>query len=171
LEDILIVPYDAAWPERFAVEAVALRAMLPPGLVTRIEHFGSTAVPRLDAKPIIDILVGVRSLAEAKSDSIGPLEAAGYSYWRANPDPNRLFLVKGLPPNGPRTHHLHLVEAESEMWGRLLFRDYLREHNDEAARYAVLKRDLAARFSGDREAYTHGKTDYVTAVLAQARKS
>ncbi|MBD1865322.1 MULTISPECIES: GrpB family protein [Trichocoleus] len=76
----------------------------------------------------------------------------GYAYWLDNPDPEWMFFVKGLPPNGPRTHHLHMVEPDSVLWERLLFRDYLRKHADEAARYAQLKYHLAQRFFSDREA-------------------
>ena len=81
-----------------------------------------------------------------------------------------MFFVKGLPPNGPRTHYIHMVEPNSELWEHLLFRDYLRKHPDEAQRYAYLKRDLARRFATDREAYTSGKAEYVQSVIQKARQ-
>jgi GrpB-like predicted nucleotidyltransferase (UPF0157 family) len=167
MDDVVLVPYDAQWPDVFAQEAARVRHLLGD-LVTRVEHIGSTAVPGLHAKPIIDLLVGVRSLDQAKQQAVPVLEAVGYSYWRDNPEQERMFLVKGLPPNGPRTHHLHMVEPASMVWERVLFRDYLRSHPSEAQRYAQLKHELAAQFPHDREAYTDGKTMYIAAVLAKA---
>ncbi|WP_333366949.1 GrpB family protein [Microcoleus sp. AT3-D2] len=139
-------------------------------MITRVEHFGSTAVPGLAAKPIIDLLVGVRSLAKAKQVTVSQLETLGYAYWFDNPDRQRMFFVKGLPPNSPRTHHIHMVEPDSVLWERLLFRDYLCQHSDEVARYAQLKYDLAQRFSTDREAYTSSKAEYIESVMQKARQ-
>lgn len=167
-DDVVLMPYDGQWPHLFAQEAARVRHLLGD-LVTRVEHIGSTAVPGLDAKPIIDLLVGVRSLHEGEQQAVPPLEAIGYSYWRDNPNQERMFLVKGLPPNGPRTHHLHMVEPTSAEWERVLFRDYLRAHPDEAQQYAQLKHQLAAQFPYDREAYTDGKASYIVAVMAKAR--
>jgi GrpB-like predicted nucleotidyltransferase (UPF0157 family) len=123
-------------------------------------------VPGLAAKPIIDILIAVRSLAEAKARMIEPIRALGYIYWAENPKQDRMFFVKGMPPYGERrTHHIHITEPDGEMWQRRIpFRDYLRANPDEARRYEVLKRDLAARFPADRDAYTAAKTEYVEAV-------
>ncbi len=104
----------------------------------------------------------------AKQIAISPLKLLGYSYWQNNPDPQRMFFVKGLPPNSPRTHHIHMVEPDSVLWERLLFRDYLRQHPDEAAKYSQLKHHLAQRFKGDREAYTQGKTEYIKSVMKKA---
>ena len=102
--------------------------------------------------------------------AVGRLDALGYAFWWDNPKTDRLFFVKGLPPSAPqRTHHIHMTEIDGEMWQRLIFRDYLRAHPDEAARYAALKHDLATRHSQDREAYTDAKSDYVDGVLAKAR--
>ncbi len=166
MDDVELVAYDPDWPRQFAVEADRLRAVLDPALVIGIEHFGSTAVPGLIAKPIIDILIAVHSLARAKAEAIEPILGLGYVYWADNPKPDRMFFVKGMPPYGARrTHHVHITEPDGEMWRRRLpFRDYLRAHPDEAARYAALKRDLAQRHATDREAYTDAKTDYVAAV-------
>jgi GrpB-like predicted nucleotidyltransferase (UPF0157 family) len=98
------------------------------------------------------------------------LESLGYAYWRDNPDPQRMFFVKGLPPNSPRTHHLHMVEPDSILWQRLLFRDYLRQHPDEAKNYGQLKRQLANRFTSDREAYTQGKTEYIQSIMEKVQR-
>jgi GrpB-like predicted nucleotidyltransferase (UPF0157 family) len=146
------------------------RNVLGNDLVVEIEHIGSTAVPGMAAKPVIDIMVGVRSLVGAKS-AIPALESLGYVYWRENPDPGRMFFVKGMPPYGnQRTHHVHIVEVNSEFWEEhRLFCDYLRRHPEEAKQYETLKRDLAATFRSDREAYTSGKNDYIRAVMSKAQ--
>ena len=163
MDDVQIVPYDPAWPGTYAVEAERLRAVLDPDLVVGIEHFGRTAVPGLAAKPIIDILIAVRSLPTAKATMVEPISGLGYLYWPDNPKPDRMFFVKGMPPYGDRrTHHVHITEPAGEMWRRrLAFRDYLRANPDEARRYQALKYDLAARYPADREVYTDAKTEYV----------
>jgi GrpB-like predicted nucleotidyltransferase (UPF0157 family) len=170
MDEVVITEYDPNWVLLFEQESARIRTVLDRDLITRIEHFGSTAVPGLAAKPIIDLLVGVRSLAEAKQVAISQLEHLSYAYWFDNPDPQRMFFVKGLPPNSPRTHHIHMVEPDSVLWERLIFRDYLCKHSDEAARYAQLKRYLAQRFSSDREAYTMGKAEYIESVMQKARQ-
>ncbi len=179
MDEIAIVDYDPRWPQIFAEAAARIRGAVGSDLVISVEHFGSTAVPGLSAKPVIDMLVAVRSLSEARERAVPALEALNYSYWRDDPAPDRLFLVKGLPPNGPRTHHIHIVEpgASSDprlgmftFCDRLLFRDYLRAHSEEARCYEELKRGLAAQFPQDREAYTDGKTDYVYSVMEKARQ-
>ncbi len=133
MDEVQLSEYDPRWPAMYAAEVARLRAVVPTGLVGAIEHFGSTAIPGLVAKPIIDILVAVRSVAEARVVAVSPLETLGYAFWSDNPKRDRLFFVKGLPPAAPqRTHHVHMAEPGSEMWERLKFRDYLRAYPDEA---------------------------------------
>ncbi len=170
MDEIALTDYDPDWPALFDAEATRVRTALGDS-VTAIEHFGSTAVPGLSAKPVIDLLVGVRSAAEAQERAVPALEALGYAFWYGNPNPDHLFFVKGLPPNGPRTHHVHIAEPWASDDPRLVFRDILRADPEEARRYAKLKRDLAARFPGDREAYTNGKTEYICGVMQKARHS
>jgi GrpB-like predicted nucleotidyltransferase (UPF0157 family) len=170
MDEISIAEYDPNWLLLFQQEFVSIQAVLDADLITRIEHFGSTAIPGLAAKPVIDLLIGVRSLAKAKQVAVFPLEQLGYAYWLENTDPLRMFFVKGLPPNSPRTHHIHMVEPDSILWERLIFRDYLCKHPDEAARYAQLKYSLVQRFASDREAYTAGKSDYIESVMQKARQ-
>ena len=126
----------------------------------------------------IDLDKGMYLAPQAREQAVPILEALGYAFWYDNPSAAHLFFVKGLPPNGPRTHHIHMVEPATFrdpkndqflFWDRLLFRDYLRAHPDEARRYEVVKRDLAARFPEDREGYTDGKTEYVNGVMQKAR--
>lgn len=169
MDEVALAEYDPAWPAMYEAEAARLREALPLGLILVMEHFGSTAIPGLIAKPVIDILVAVPSVEEARRLAVAPMEALGYAFWADNPKRDRLFFVKGLPPSAPhRTHHVHMTEPDGEMWRRLAFRDHLRRHPGEAARYAALKRELAARHREDREAYTEAKSAYVEAVLAIA---
>jgi GrpB-like predicted nucleotidyltransferase (UPF0157 family) len=170
-DEIEIVDYDASWPQLFDEERARLVEVLPPGQVLAIEHAGSTAVPGLAAKPIVDIFIAVRSIEVARTTLVAPILSVGYVYWAENPDPSRMFFVKGLPPYGARrTHHIHVIEPTSEPWLRVLaFRDYLRGHADEAERYQRLKRELAQCYPLDREAYTRAKDAYILRVMDMAR--
>ena len=169
-EEIFIVPYDLEWPALFREEAKHLRSKLPRLLVGRIEHFGSTAVPGLAAKPIIDMLVEVGSLDETQRVIVPLLEAEGYDYfWRTDVSPAYAWFIK-RDPEGKRTHHIHMVEPDSKLWDRLFFRDYLRDFPDEAQRYSELKELLSQQYAKDRIGYTEGKTDYVVSVTERARK-
>ena len=171
MDGIEIVDYDPGWPVLFAEEADRLRAVLDPSLIVGLEHFGSTAVPDLSAKPIIDILIAVRSLADARATFVEALRNLDYVYWADNPKKDRMFFVRGMPPFGPRrSHHVHVTEPHGEMWQRLAFRDYLRTHPEEAGTYARLKRRLAAEHPADREAYTDAKSAYIETVMRKAIK-
>ena len=168
-EDIGIVAYDPAWPGKFAAEVEYLEATLPSGLIRRYEHFGSTAVPGLAAKPVIDLLIEVCDLVDVAVKIVPVLVANGYDYfWRTDVEPPYAWFIK-RDCSGNRTHHLHMVEATSILWERLPFRDYLRGNREEAERYAALKRRLAGEHPKDRIAYTQGKTDYIASVMQRAR--
>jgi GrpB-like predicted nucleotidyltransferase (UPF0157 family) len=169
-DEIEIVDYDTNWARLFEEEQAVLEQVLPPDQILAIEHAGSTAIPGLAAKPIIDIFIAVPSIDVARATLVAPIKAIGYVYWTENPDKTRMFFVKGMPPYGERrTHHIHIVEPTSESWRRTLtFRDYLRDHPDEAERYRQLKFDLARRHRSDREAYTRAKDSYVLRVIAMA---
>jgi GrpB-like predicted nucleotidyltransferase (UPF0157 family) len=174
-ETISIVPYDAAWPELYRAEKDHLLSCLPRELMRRIEHYGSTAVPGLSAKPIVDMLVEVTHLAEVRRRVVPILEAQGYDYfWRpthgdAGPPFYAWFIKRNAA--GARTHHIHMVEADfAEHWDGLLFRDYLIEHPEVAKEYAAVKMRLAAEFPNDREAYTDAKTEFIADATASARR-
>ena len=170
MDDVHLADYDPCWPAIYDAEAARVRAASASYMAG--EHFGSTAIPGMAAKPIIDILIAVRSVEEARAQAVVPMEAIGYAFWADNPRRDRLFFVKGLPPTAPhRTHHVHMTELGGEMWHRLLFRDHLRAHPDETARYLALKRDLATRHRTDREAYTAAKSAYVDEVMAKAARA
>ena len=133
-EEIAITRYDPRWPIWFAQEKEHLQSCLPRELLGRIEHFGSTAVPGLDAKPVVDMLVEDTDL-QAAMERIAPvLESQGYDYfWRpTNGDdgpPFNAWFIKRDPVTKARTHHIHMVEPHFEgHWERLLFRDFLIEH-------------------------------------------
>lgn len=170
-----IVPYDPRWPEMAEAERRFLTERFPPELVRRVEHFGSTAVPGLAAKPIVDLLVEVSSLERAKAEIVPALEAIGYDYfWRPthgeDGPPFYAWFIK-RDEHGRRTHHLHLVEAHFEHWERLVFRDHLRLHPEEAARYGALKARLAVEFRNDRSGYTAHKRDYIAEVTQRAKEA
>lgn len=148
-----------------------MRAVLDPSQIIGLEHFGSTAIPGLSAKPIIDILIAVRSLAVAQATIVEVLRNLDYVYWADNPKKDRMFFVKGMPPFGSkRSHHVHVTEPHGEMWQRLAFRDYLRAHPKEAEAYERLKIQLAAEHRTDREAYTEAKSAYVESVMRKVAK-
>lgn len=168
-DDVEIVEADPNWPMLFQQEKELILAVLGGEDLLAIEHFGSTAVPRLTAKPIIDILIAVPSIDQARDSFVVKLKSLGYVFWPDNPMKDRLFFVKGMPPYGEsRTHHVHVAERPSEMWSRLKFRDYLRENAAERDNYAALKATLATKYSNDREEYTAAKTKFVARVMALA---
>lgn len=150
---------DPGWASAFVNEHAVIAPIL--GVNARlIEHIGSTAIPGLPAKPIIDIIVLVDDLDVAKL-AIPALEATGYSFWADNPDRTRLFLVRGLPPAPRRTHHLHIHDDADEVQRHLMFRNHLRNHPDVQDAYHRLKAELAARYCNDREAYAMQKSGFI----------
>ncbi|MBM3289043.1 MAG: GrpB family protein [Candidatus Hydrogenedentes bacterium] len=174
-EEVAIVPYDPRWPTLFARERDHLASCLPRDIVRRIEHFGSTAVPGLCAKPIVDILVEVTSLDDTRARIVPILEAQGYEYfWRPTSGddvpPFYAWFIK-RDANGERTHHIHMVESWFEHWDGLIFRDYLIQHNDIAREYVDLKTRLAGLHRHDREAYTLGKTAFIKNITKRAKQS
>ena len=173
-EDVAIVPYNPTWTKMFEHERDHLLACFPNGLIQRIEHFGSTAIVGLAAKPIVDMLVEVGSLEETKLSIVPVLEAQGYDYfWRPSfgddTPPFYAWFIK-RDSAGQRTHHIHMVEKDFAHWDRLLFRDYLRAHTSIAKEYEDLKCKLAHDFPNDRVAYTHGKTEFVMQVTETAKR-
>src|SRR6187200_515196 len=119
-EPVGIVDYDPSWPERFQAEKIHLQNCLPPDLVRRLEHFGSTAVPGSAAKPVIDLLVEVTDLEATKSRIAPILEEQGYEYlWRPtigdDGPPFYAWFIKRDKLSGLRTHHIHMVEATFTM--------------------------------------------------------
>lgn len=163
--NLKLSPYRKEWAELYALEKARLSQAVGAYLL-RIEHVGSTAVPGMPAKPILDIAGAVQDLADVEP-CLAPLQALGYAFRGEQGIPGRRYFVKG----NPRTHHLHLYRVDSREWvDHLLFRDWLTAHPDAAADYMDLKKRLLAEYPGDRAAYTDGKAPFIEAVLARARR-
>jgi GrpB-like predicted nucleotidyltransferase (UPF0157 family) len=161
---VRLAPYTAEWRRLFEAEKARLEAAIGQ-YVLDIQHVGSTSIPGLAAKPIIDIAVAVESFEEA-SVCIAPMEGLGYEYRGENGIPRRHYFIKG----DPRTHHVHMNEIHSRDWGNLvLFRDHLIRHPALVGEYAALKTELARRFPTDRQAYLDGKASFIERVLHLAR--
>jgi GrpB-like predicted nucleotidyltransferase (UPF0157 family) len=164
-----ITPYDPNWPAMFEAEAIRLRRALGP-VALRIDHHGSTAVPGLAAKPVIDIQISVATLRSFEAFGT-PLEVLGYVHV---PHPDDAFCpFFHRPSHWPHTHHVHVVEAGGEAERRTLaFRDYLRQHHDAAHEYEQLKRQLMVeinpRDAAARETYAERKTAFVERILSLA---
>ena len=149
------------WSELYEEEAGRIRRALGD-VALDVQHVGSTAVPGLRAKPILDIAVGVRRLDDAERYR-APLEALGYDYRPEAGVPNTVVFGRGTP----RTHLVHVVAHDGPVWAGLVgFRDALRVDPELAQEYAALKEDLARKHPGDRAAYTEGKGSFVRAVVA-----
>jgi GrpB-like predicted nucleotidyltransferase (UPF0157 family) len=164
-EAVEIVPADPRWPELAAEEIARLERLLEPRLVAGIHHVGSTSVPGLEAKPILDLLAGIRDHAP---DPDPALTSAGWHLVPVELDgkPWRRFYV--LPKNERRYAHLHLVVPSSAPFRVVLaFRDQLRADPETTRAYAALKRELAQRHRTDREAYTRAKASFIEGVLAR----
>lgn len=160
-----LAPYDLSWAGQFEQEAHALLRALAPWLVGPIEHIGSTAVPGLTAKPVIDIMAGVETL-EASRPAIAALANLEYCYAPYRADTEHWFCK---PSPAFRTHHLHLVPVGSPQWiATIAFRDYLRAHSEVAAEYGDLKQRLAQQYRFDREAYTNAKGPFVARITGLA---
>jgi len=161
---IYIARYDSAWPTRFAELATAMREALGD-VALRIDHIGSTSVPGLAAKPVIDIQVSVRNLEPVDPFRI-PLEGLGYVYRQSNPELTKRYFRE--PPGQSRTHiHVRRAGSFSEQYP-LLFRDYLRHHRQSAGEYERVKRLLADQFPHDRLAYTNAKGTIAWEIIRRA---
>ena len=167
-EPIVIVGYDSEWPAMFEKERARILSVVGDRVVA-LEHIGSTAVPGLAAKPIIDMLAIVESMSDSL-DCVEPLRKLRYEYhfWPEYPD--RCVFMDGSVGAAP--HHLHITEFESEFWrDKVLFRDFLRVHPEVAQEYARVERELAAEHGADRdkyEEYTEAKSGFIESVLAKA---
>ncbi|PWM71435.1 MAG: hypothetical protein DBX59_09035 [Bacillota bacterium] len=162
---ITVVKHSAAWAEEFRKEAETLRGILKSELV-KIYHIGSTAVPDLWAKPVIDIMPVVKETE--KIDAFrAALENVGYEYMGEYGIPDRRFLKKG---GDFRTHNVHIfgIRSEYDIRRHLAVRDYLRTHPDEAAQYGELKKKLARLYPDDIGGYCDGKDDFVKALEKKA---
>jgi GrpB-like predicted nucleotidyltransferase (UPF0157 family) len=162
---VRLVPYDSTWPLEFAAEADRIERACA-GLELRLEHIGSTSIPGIAAKPVIDILGG-RPGNVAGSAYVAAFKQLGYEHKGAYGIPGRNYFRKGIP----RTHHVHLVSWSSDLWrDHLLFRDYLRAHPEIAREYETIKRELAGMYLQDKEKYTDAKGPFVRSIVRRARE-
>lgn len=162
---VVIVDYSPLWPKQFETLRSRLANILG-GLALTIEHVGSTAVPGLDAKPIIDVDVLLRS-PDGLSSTIAALASIGYQHRGDLGIPGREAF---RAPAGDSRHHLYACPNDAEYQRHIAFRDHLRAHSREADAYAVLKRKLAAKFGEDREAYNNAKREFVESILRKSAK-
>jgi GrpB-like predicted nucleotidyltransferase (UPF0157 family) len=166
---IVVRDYDPTWPQQCDEARKRLEAALGSTAIV-IEHVGSTAVPGLAAKPIIDVLVGVRALAQARSVCIAALQKLGYTYMAEYETwlPGEMLFRKAVL--GPWTHHVHVMEESSPRWDELvLIRDYLRRHPEIARAYGDLKRALALVFGDDIAGFRNAKRPFLEALMTKAR--
>jgi GrpB-like predicted nucleotidyltransferase (UPF0157 family) len=164
---VQVADYDTTWPTSFAEQRTRVEATLGPWLAAPIEHIGSTAVPGLPAKPVIDMLAPVRSLVGAQ-ESVAPLTEDGWFFWPD--DPCRTYRLWFLRPRPEaRTHHLHLIQHDDPHARALIaFRDALRADPNLRADYADLKKRVASEHGRNRNAYTNAKSGFVASVLLAA---
>ncbi len=170
-DPIVIRPYDPSWPEAFETERARVEPVLGPWLVRPVEHMGSTSVPGLAAKAIVDMLAVVRVIDDV-DQAVRPLQNLGWIHAPEPGDEERRVRSFCTPDVGARSHHLHVVEEQSGDWqGCLAFRDYLRAHPGLTSAYAALKRELAAKHGADpnrREPYRAGKRAFIQEVTRLA---
>lgn len=168
---VRLLPYSPEWKGLFADEARRIADILGPyvgPVVREIQHVGSTSIPGIPAKPIIDIGVAVTDFESAKP-CIERLQEAGYTYLGENEVPGRHFFYLGAPTTTGRTHHLHMFKLDSREWRETIgFRDYLRNHPAVAEAYGEIKTELASTFPNDRPGYLAGKAPFIRQVLRLA---
>lgn len=161
-----LTPYQQEWPSLYEQEKRRILASIGEHVLD-VQHVGSTAIPGMQAKAILDIAIAVRSFEEARV-CIASMEEAGYRYRGELGIPYRHYFVKGEP----RTHQVHMVERDGAEWERmLLFRDFLRTHAEAAREYADLKLRLASEYPTDVERYTNEKGPFIEKVVKEARKA
>ena len=163
-QSIELTDYDPSWKARFAEQQMRLATILKPWLAGEIEHIGSTSVPELRSKPIVDILAPVQSLAASRT-AIPVLEKEGWLFWPDDPNQSyRLWFLRPSPT--ARTHHLQIIQHHHPNLRALIaFRDALRHDSKAREAYCALKEDLAGKHQNDRNAYSNAKTAFVQSIL------
>ena len=164
-DEVALVEYDRKWPAQYEEMADWLRSNFYPELILRVEHYGSTAIPGMPAKPVIDILLEVPSFTEARRQLIPAFNKPGCEYWWYH---DHMIVIVRDRPMGMRTYHIHIAPAGHPVWDGLAFRDYLRAHPTEAKQYANLKLNLAEQHLADREAYTDSKEQFVREITKRS---
>lgn len=163
---VKVVSYDHSWAAYFEAKKKTLLELLEEDNLVSIEHVGSTSIPTLSAKPIIDILVVVKNLKEAK-EWVPKLKTLGFQFKTEN-DARRLFFTEG--PESKRTVHLHIAQQGSEYADEILvFRDYLLKNPSSVREYELLKTKLSGKYANNREAYTKAKEEFVKKIVDKAK--
>lgn len=172
---IEIVPYNKQWNTLFLLEKELINNSLGEKIALKVEHFGSTAVLGLSAKPIIDILVEIPQLTEElKASIISKMDKIGYKFiWRTDDEEPYMNFVKGYTITGfeGQVFHIHMGDKNHSLWDRIFFRDYLREHPEIAKEYENLKIELAEIHKNNRETYTQAKTEFITRITEIAKQT
>ena len=159
---VLVKPYDPEWLQEYFREEGRLKDALGEWILD-IQHVGSTAVPGLASKPIIDIGIAIQNFDNG-FDMIPGMSELGYNFRGEVGVPGRHFFIHGRP----RTHHVHMNEISSDDWrNRIAFRDYLRANSDSANQYADLKTGLALEFPNDIASYSAGKGEFIQNILVR----
>ncbi|MCR8630454.1 GrpB family protein [Paenibacillus radicis (ex Xue et al. 2023)] len=169
MEEVVVCEYNPEWVTEYNVEKVKIVQLLKD-LIQGIEHIGSTAIPGLAAKPVIDMMVGINNLQDLTKLHYEQLKTIGYEFVDHPHFPERRFFRKGQWRAG--THHLHIYEHKADNWNsNLLFRDYLINHPDLLREYNVLKKELELVYKNDRAAYTKAKAPFIESVIRKAKES
>lgn len=164
---VKLVPYDPLWPQQYEAERCFILETVGEKILS-IDHIGSTSIPGLGAKAIIDIIVGVadKKTADEILEVIKPL---GYIYISRGEDPDWFYCACRIA--GGVRFHLHLVKYNSDFHLKhIIFRDWLRVHPEDARRYYELKLDLAERYGHDMVVYANAKTDFIKSIVEKAKK-
>jgi len=159
--------YNPEWKKLYKKEEKLIRSIIEKYILD-IQHVGSTSIPNIKAKPIIDIAVGVKSLKIGEK-CIKPLERLGYEYKHDAGIKGRHFFVKGNENN--RTHYLHVEKLNGKLWkNHILFRDYLIKHKEAVKEYSKLKEELVKKHKDNRDIYTIKKNSFIQKILRKAEK-
>ena len=163
---IEVVPYNSQWEEEYRKEAKEISSIMSDEIV-EIHHIGSTSIPNIHAKPVIDILIGVKDIENVDKHN-KEMEKLGYIAKGEFGIPGRRFFLKGLYN---RTHHVHIFQTgNTEIERHLNFRDYMISHPEEAKYYGALKKELATKFRHDNEGYCNGKDTFIKDIDKKAEE-
>lgn len=164
MRKVEVVPYQEVWGRMYQEESEKIKAIFGKRLVN-VYHIGSTAIPNMSAKPVIDIMVEVNNIAEVDNYNY-KMQQLGYQAMGENGIPDRRFFLKG---GDNRTHHVHVfVQGHDEITRHLTFRDYMIAHPEETWRYSQLKKQLAKKFPTDINSYIEGKNNYIKEIDKKA---
>ena len=168
MEEVLVLDYNPEWIIEFEKEKESLVKVLKD-ITLGIEHIGSTAVPGLAAKPLIDIMIGINNLKDITEIHNERLNSIGYEFVDHPNFPERRFFRKGRWRAG--THHLHIYQYMDVNWHtNLLFRDYLIKHSQVMREYGKLKIDLREKYTNDRVGYTNAKAPFIQSIITRAKQ-